>query len=397
MPKILIENLTRLHHFDHQGNIFKKDNVHILLGEDGTIDQISEKPIDATHAQIINGEQLLGLPAFVDCHSHTLFAGNRSKEFEMKCQGKSYLEIAKQGGGILSTQSATANATNNELKELVLQRVQHFMSQGVYGLEIKTGYGLTHDQEIRHLTILQELKAQLSTQFKIWVTYLGAHAVLPTTNKEKYIEEICSTTIPHIAKNNLADFVDTFVDDGFFDVSDLKLIHAACKKHNLFVKAHIDEIKNLGGADFAAKEKIVSVDHCRHTTHDQLSKLNASGVQVVFLPATSFYINEGFVTMRDIRDTGVKPAISLDYNPGSQPSLSWPLLLHLGMKKMGMTSDEVLYATTIAPLYALNEKTQNWCFEEGRKCKLTLFKASDISEIAYRYGENLCTKGVVSL
>lgn len=397
MSKVLIENLTSLHHFDGNGNIFQKKNQHILIDDDGIIEKISDTPIEKEDAKLIQGNGLLGLPAFIDCHSHTLFAGNRANEFEMKCQGMGYLEIAKQGGGITATQNATAGTPDHELIELLYKRIAQFMSQGIHGLEIKTGYGLTHEEEIRHLHILKRVQEDLKDQIKIWITYLGAHAVLKSKNKDEYLEEICTKTIPLIAQEKLANFIDIFVDDGFFTKNDLQKVHQASADFDIPMKAHIDEIKNLGAADYAAEHYFISVDHCRHTTNEQLQKLADANVQVVFLPATSFYINEGFVTMEDVRKTGIQPAISLDYNPGSQPSLSWPFLLHVGMKKMGMTSEELLYATTIAPLHALKENPSNWCLEEGKKCKLTLFHADSISELAYRYGENLFEQGLIYL
>ncbi|MEZ4819161.1 MAG: imidazolonepropionase [Bdellovibrionota bacterium] len=397
MSHILIQNLSCLQHFDHNGKIFEKRDVNIAINAHGVIEKISSSPITLPDATIIEGDQLLGLPAFVDCHSHTLFAGNRSAEFQLKCQGASYLEIAKQGGGIVSTQKATAAASDPELTNLIEQRIEAFLQQGVYGLEIKTGYGLTHTQEIRHLRILRSIQKKYQAKIKIWITYLGAHAVLPDQNKAEYLKAICNQTLPAIAAESLADFVDMFVDQGFFGTDDLQVLHQKATTLGLRCKAHIDEIKNLGAADYAAEHPFVSVDHCRHTTLKQLEKLQQNNVQVVLLPATSFYINEGFVHMQDIRQTGVKPAISLDYNPGSQPALHWPLLLHLGMKKMGMTTEELLHATTIAPLRALDEDVQDWCFAEGQKCKITLFRASDLAELAYRYGENLFDQGWVYL
>ncbi|HMQ10147.1 MAG TPA: imidazolonepropionase [Oligoflexia bacterium] len=393
--KTLIAHLNQLQHFDAQAQILQMQDCHILIDQDGRLEQISETPIHYNEdVHLIDGKSLLGLPAFIDCHSHSIFAGNRAHEFEMKCQGKSYMDIAKAGGGILSTKVATEQASDTDLLSLLEQRIKKFKAQGVYGLEIKTGYGLSHAQEVRQLRLLKQL--QKTAPIKLWITYLGAHAIPKDTTKENYMYSICNETLPLIAQENLADFIDIFVDEGFFSSEDLKVLIDVCQKLKLKVKAHIDEIKNLGAADIAAKHKIVSVDHCRHTKPKQLNALYEADVQVVYLPATSFYINEGFVHMQDIRPTGVKPAISLDYNPGSQPSMSWPFLLHLGMKKMGMTEEELLYATTIAPLKALHEDLSHWSFTEGQNCKLNLFNAKSLSELAYRYGENLLNQSLIS-
>lgn len=389
----IIQNLHSFTHFNDRGEFFTKKNCSIVIENDGTVSKMEEDKKFTATGTLIDGTSLIGLPVFVDCHSHSLFAGNRSNEFLMKCQGKSYLEIAKEGGGIPHTQKSTKEATDAELVALVELRLKQFRSQGVAGVEIKTGYGLSHDEEIRHLKILQQIKNKYQG-VKIWVTYLGPHAVAKGADKATYMDEICNKTLPLIAQEKLADFVDIFVDEGFFTKEDMDRYCKVAQGLGLSIKAHIDEIKNLGGSEIAAKYKITSVDHCRHTTLEQFKLLKEANVQVVMLPATSFYIEEGFVPMTMFRGTGVKPAISLDYNPGSQPSMSWPFLLHLGMKKMGMTGDELLYATTVAPLLALNENLSNWSFGVGKKCKINLFKASSVSELAYRFGENLLQREI---
>lgn len=388
-----IQNLKSLIHFDDQGNFFEKKNCTIMVESNGTVSKILDIA-EKTQGDVMDGSQLLGLPPFVDAHTHTLFAGNRANEFLMKAQGKSYLDIAKEGGGIPHTQSETKKASDEELTKLVEARLEKFRSQGVYGVEIKTGYGLEHDQEIRHLRILQRIQKKYDQTMKIWVTYMGPHAVAKGSNKKDYLDEICNQTLPLVAKEKLADFVDIFVDDGFFTQSDMDQYCRRAQELGMKIKAHIDEIKNLNGAKIASKYHLVSVDHCRHTTQQQIVDLEKAGVQVVMLPMTSFYIDEGFVPMNFFRQINVQPALASDYNPGTQPSLSWPWLLHLGIKKMGMTENELIHATTIAPLLALQENISDWSFAEGKKCKLNLFQATSISELAYRYGENLLEKGI---
>ncbi len=392
--KTVIQNLALLTHFDDRGELFSKKNCSIEIESDGTVSRILDIGSGNYSGEVLDGSKLIGLPSFIDAHTHTLFAGNRAHEFQMKAQGKSYSDIAKEGGGIPHTQMSTKNAKESDLIELVEMRLKKFKEQGVHAVEIKTGYGLSHEEEIRHLKILQRIKDQYRTHMKIWITYMGPHAVAKGSDKETYMNEICTKTLPLVAKEKLADFADIFVDEGFFTKDDMDRYYKTAQGLGMKLKAHIDEIKNLNGAEVAAKYKICSVDHCRHTTQDQLKLLNQAGVQVVMLPATSFYINEGFVPMNFFREVGVKPAIASDFNPGSQPSLSWPFLLHLGMKKMGMTDEELIYATTVAPLKAMNEKVSDWSLAVGKKCKLNLFQASSISELAYRYGENLLVKGI---
>lgn len=391
----IIQNLRTLNHFDAQGNFFSKQNISIRIDSAGIIQEIKKGTIAKKgKANVIDGKSLLGLPSFVDCHSHCLFAGNRSHEFQMKCEGKTYLDIAAEGGGILYTQKSTEAASNEELQDKLSERIQKFMAQGIHGLEIKTGYGLKHDEEIRHLRIIQKMKKKFRNKIKIWVTYLGPHAVLKRVDRQFYLDEICNKTLPLIASEKLADFVDIFVDEGFFSTHDMDRYCETANHLGLLLKAHIDEIKNLEASEIAAKHGLISVDHCRHTTLNELELLKKHDVQVVFLPVTSFYIDEGFINMNVIRNIGMKPAISLDYNPGSQPALWWPFLLYIAMKKMKMTEAEVLHATTLAPLSAVNEKTEDWSFTKGKKCKLNLFRAESVSELAYRYGENLLEKGI---
>ena len=383
----VIQNLKSLTHFDDKGHLFTKNNCTVVVSNDGTIEEITENA-NVKGDRIIDGTKWIGLPPFIDAHTHTLFAGDRSHEFLMKTQGKSYSDIAKEGGGIPHTQNSTKNASDQELIDLVEMRLKKFKAQGVFGLEIKTGYGLSHDEEIRHLKILRGLQKK-HPEMKIWITYMGPHAVAKGSNKTDYMNEICNKTLPLVAKEKLADFVDIFVDEGFFTAEDMDRYCKLAKELGLKMKAHIDEIKNLDGAQVAAKYNLISVDHCRHTTADQHKKLKEANVQVVMLPITSFYIDEGFVPMKFFRELDVKPALASDYNPGSQPALDWPFLLHLGMKKMGMSDAELIHATTIAPLKAMNESISNWSFGVGKKCKLNLFNASSVAELAYRYGENL--------
>ena len=387
-----IHNLQSLLHFDDHGKFFEKENCTVVI-ENGIVQSIEENSSKKT-GEVIDGSKLIGLPSFVDAHTHTLFAGNRAHEFLMKTQGKSYSDIAKEGGGIPHTQGSTKAASDLELIDLVEKRLKKFKEQGVPAVEIKTGYGLTHDEEIRHLKILQAIKKKHAADHKIWITYMGPHAVAKGASKSEYMNEILTKTLPMVAEEKLSDFVDIFVDEGFFTQEDMDRYCKLAKDLGLRTKAHIDEIKNLDGASVAAKYKLVSVDHCRHTTADQHKKLKEAGVQVVMLPVTSFYINEGFVPMTFFREIGVEPALASDFNPGSQPSMWWSFLLHLGMKKMGMNDLEILHATCVAPLKALNENISNWSFGVGKKCKLNLFEAQSVSELAYRYGENLLVKGI---
>jgi imidazolonepropionase len=388
----IIQNLQSLVHFDDQGKFFEKKNCTVVI-ENGVVQSIEENASKKS-GDVIDGSMLVGLPSFVDAHTHTLFAGNRAHEFLMKTQGKSYSDIAKEGGGIPHTQGSTKAASEQELIDLVEKRLNKFKEQGVHAVEIKTGYGLTHDEEIRHLKILKQLQKKHATDHKIWITYMGPHAVAKGANKSDYMKEILTRTLPMVAQEKLSDFVDIFVDEGFFTQEDMDQYCKLAQELGLRTKAHIDEIKNLDGASIAAKYKLISVDHCRHTTQEQHKQLKAAGVQVVMLPVTSFYINEGFVPMSFFREVGVEPALASDFNPGSQPSMWWSFLLHLGMKKMGMNDREILHATCVAPLKALNENISDWSFGVGKKCKLNLFEAQSVSELAYRYGENLLVKGI---
>ncbi len=393
-PLTLIHNLATLKHFDQQGRLLHYNNISLLINQKKILKDIldqqqAEKLLKSESISILDGSFLLGLPLLIDCHSHSLFAGNRAQEFIQKTQGASYQEIAQAGGGILFTQKQTAQASDEELAQLLRERISCFQAQGVFGIEVKSGYGLTHDEEIRHLRIIQKVKQEFKGKCKIWVTYMGPHALLSGVDKDNYLREICSKTLPLIAQKQLADFVDIFVDKGFFTKEDMRTYFQAATKLGFKLKAHIDEIENLGAAELCEEFTITSVDHCTKTTPQQLEKLKVKNVSVVFLPLTSYYLKEETSTMEELRKIGLKPALSLDYNPGSQPGLSFPLLWHMAFRRMKMNEDEALESMTVQALKALAEPLDQWCLEKGQPLKLALFKAGSVAELGYRYGENL--------
>ena len=258
------------------------------------------------------------LPAFTECHTHLVFAGDRSDEFEMRNQGVSYQEIAKRGGGILSTVNATRGASAEDLRALAQSRVAEFVKQGVTALEVKSGYGLSHEDEIKMLKVARSLKGP-----KVVTTYLGPHSVPAERSKSEYMQEIMNKTLPEVAKTRLADRADIFIEEGFFDPDDGRAYFQKAQELGLQITAHVEQLSDQGGAVLAAEFEALSVDHLVELGPEHIRQLGESKAPVcVLLPTADFYLKMAYPKARDLLDAGATVALATDFNPGSSPTQS---------------------------------------------------------------------------
>jgi imidazolonepropionase len=289
----------------------------------------------------------LVLPGLVDCHTHIVFGGNRIGDFEARCSGLGYQEIARRGGGIASTMKATRAATTEELTDLARGRLQHFLAQGVTCLEAKSGYGLSTDSELRLLEVCRSLPEHFGHNVRC--TFLGAHVVPPEhrADPEVYMQILLQEMLPEVARRGLADFADVFVEEGAFSPAQGRRILEAARGLGLGLKVHAEQMGNTGGCELAAELGAISADHLDYAGPREIRLLADAGVIPVFLPAATLFLgHRHFPAGRAFVEAGLPPALSTDYNPGSAMSPNLLLTGTLGCVQCGLTPEQALAAVT---------------------------------------------------
>ena len=364
---------------------------HSLVIENETIkDFIPNASItNESEYKIIDVKDKVILPGLVECHTHTAFAGSRANEFRLKLAGKSYEELAKLGGGINTTVSAVRNFSFDELVQLISPRINYFIVQGITSLEIKSGYGLDFENEIKLLRVIQHL--QKIFPITIVPTFLGAHTI-PNEMKKKrelYIEEIIQKMLPFIAENSLAKFCDGFCESTAFSADEIDLIFSQAKSIGLALKLHTEQFNSIGGLDVALKQHAVSVDHLEVIKDDDILKVAQSDSVAVLLPGVSFFLNYDYAPARKLIDANTIVALSTDYNPGSSNIADINFIMSLAAIKMNMTIEETISAVTINAAKALNLSDEVGSIEIGKKADLSVFSTNDYADIVYNIGKNL--------
>lgn len=378
------------------------ENASVLI-ENGIIQWIGQneafgQPLQED-AEIVDASSFVALPGFVDAHTHLLFAGSRENEFALRAEGKTYQEIAAQGGGILSTVKATRTATKKELKKLASKRLDAMMKHGTTTAEIKSGYGLDADSEIKMLEAIMELAEEHF--MTIVPTFLGAHAVPHEfkDRKEDYIKLICNTMMPYIAKRTLARFCDVFCETGYFSAEESRKILQCAQSLGLQLKLHADEFTSIGGSSLAAELQAVSVDHLEHINDEGIRKLRQSNTVAVVLPGVSFFLRNPYAPARKLIDAGIPLAIASDFNPGSCMSFSIPLMMTIACTQMSLTPEEAIAACTLNGAAALGLSQSVGSIEVGKQADIILYDIPDYRYLAYHFGTNLVStvikKGVI--
>jgi len=329
----------------------------------------------------------LWLPALVECHTHFLFAGSRARDFALRAIGQSYADVAKSGGGILSTVRSTREASDATLESLGKQRLAAFAAKGTAVVEGKTGYALSWEHELRCLETLQRLDGTHGV--RVISTFLPAHAVPPEYRgrKDDYVEELCTRWIPDVGRRKLARFADVFVEAGYFDLSDAKRIAAAAKAAGLGLKVHADQFHDSGATQLAVELGAVSVDHGDHAAPSAVAALAKSETVAVLLPGASLYAGTPFPPARKFLDAGAVVALSTDFNPGTSPTTNLPLMTTLGCTQLKMTVAESLAAVTYAAAKALGVADQFGSLQAGKTFTVASFDVSNVEEIPARFGE----------
>ncbi len=322
------------------------------------------------------------LPGFVECHTHSLFGGSRAHEFELRNQGMSYQEIAARGGGILSTVNATRATSDKKLGEILQKHVLNFARQGVTTLEVKSGYGLSHAQEIRLLKIIKRAKGIHCVS-----TFLGPHAKSPETpDPEQYIDEIMAQTLPLIKKNKLSQRVDIFVEKGYFSLEMAKRYWQKAKELGMDLVGHVEQLSSTQSAVAAADLGAVSVDHLLCLQDHEIERLAKTESTCVLLPTADFYLKVPYPPARKLIDAGARVALATDFNPGTSPSMDLSLVGVLARLNMSMSLPEIISAYTIGAAYALNLSHSVGSLEAGKVSDFAVLESS-WRELFYQVGK----------
>lgn len=373
----------------------KIDNAWLLIenhlikdfGEMETCPQNVSKVIDCSGKMI--------LPTFCDSHTHIVFAASREEEFVMKIKGQTYEEIAAAGGGILNSARKLATMSEDELYLKASKRLDEMISYGTGAIEIKSGYGLSLDAEIKMLKVIRKLKENYNIPIK--ANLLAAHAI-PTEYKEKredYIQLIIEEIIPLAAKENLAEYVDVFCEKGFFTVEETDRILKAGKKYGLTPKIHANQLAVSGGVQVGVANNALSVDHLEEITDVEINVLQNSITMPTALPSCSFFLGIPFAPARKMIDAGLPLSLATDYNPGSTPSGNMQFVLSLACIKMKMLPEEAINAVTLNAAYAMGISETHGSITKGKAASFIITKPiSSYAYIPYSFGEN-CVEEVI--
>ncbi|MDP3024209.1 MAG: imidazolonepropionase [candidate division Zixibacteria bacterium] len=343
--------------------------------------------------KVINAQDKVVLPGFVDCHTHPVFGATREEEFELRIKGKSYEEIAQAGGGIRSSVRSVRQLSKDELIRLALPRLDRFLSYGTTTIEAKSGYGLSLKDEIKILEVIKKLN-QIHP-LSLIPTFLGAHEI-PDEYREKrqeYIDLLIKQMIPEVAKRKLALFCDVFCEKGVFNIDESRKILETAKSYGLKPKLHADQLISFGGSELAAELKAVSADHLEFISDSGIEKMKQSGTTAVLLPGAVFGLGkDNYPPARKMIDMGLQIALATDFNPGSSFTESMPMILSLACLRMKLTPAEAITAATINSAYAIDKGDSIGSLEPGKKADIVIWDVKNYKEISYHYGVNLVDK-----
>lgn len=354
-----------------------------LLVEDGFFkDWGTDSPPDIIDADIINAEGGAVLPSFCDSHTHLVYADSREQEFVDKIKGLSYEEIARRGGGILNSTDRLHQMSEDELYEQSMHRIDEIIRKGTGAVEIKSGYGLRTEDELKMLRVIRRIRE--TSPIKVVSTFLGAHAVARGMTQKDYVELVISEMIPAVA--SLADFIDVFCDRGFFTPEETARILEAGAHYGLRPKIHGQELADSGGVEVAVKHQALSVDHLESMTDRDIKLLHNSDTMPTCLPGTSFFLNMPFAPARKMIDEGLGIAIASDYNPGSTPSGDMRFCVSLACIKMRLLPEEAFNAVSINSAYAMGVSDKYGSIAKGKVANFLITKPlPSLAYIPYAY------------
>lgn len=358
-----------------------KDGIILSFGAAGDMPSI-----EAREKKDVQGGWVF--PGFVDSHTHIVYAASREEEFEMKIKGASYEEIAARGGGILNSARRLQQMSEDELFQHSMPRIREVMQTGTAAIEIKSGYGLTVQDELKMLRVAKRIGRE--TPLTVRTTFLGAHAVPKETTRAKYIQIILHEMIPAVAAEGLADYIDVFCEEGFFSREETELIAGEGKRYGMTPRIHANQLHRSGGVQAGVAMGAISVDHLEQMGDEEIEVLRGTKTMPTALPGAAFFLNLPFPPARKMIQAGLPLAIASDFNPGSAPSGNMPLMLSLACIRMKMTPEEAVNASTINTAYALNLLDQYGSITRGKVASFFITKPMpSLAFFPYSFGSSL--------
>jgi imidazolonepropionase len=359
-----------------------------MLIREGKIDIVGsseEVAKNAGAAEIVDAGGRVVLPGFVDAHTHLVFAGNRLDDFERRARGETYEQIARAGGGIWSTVEKMRSVSSEELFTEAQTHAKWFLRCGTTTVEAKSGYGLSVENELKILRVMQRLNEE--TPLEIVPTFLGAHAVPRELDANEYIGLVLDEMLPRIAKEKLAEFCDVFCECGYFTIDQSRRILTAARKLKLGLRIHADQLSNSGAAQLAGELKATTADHLEKTDEQGIAAMRSAGVQPVLLPGSVYALGStAYPRAREMLDAGLAVVLATDFNPGSSPTPSMPMILSLACTQMRMSPAEAITASTINAAHSLNRGGKIGSLEPGKLANFSIFDCEDYRELAYWFG-----------
>ncbi|WP_439153318.1 imidazolonepropionase [Winogradskyella sp.] len=366
------------------------ENAYLYIEHDTIIEFGKMEDCDGLYPETtIDATGKIVLPSWCDSHSHLVYAGNRTSEFVDRINGLSYAEIANRGGGILNSAKLLQKTSEEDLYKQAMERLEDLIKMGTGAIEVKTGYGLTVDAELKMLRVIKRIKQD--SLAKITPTLLAAHAIPEAyrKNKSDYIKLITEELIPEAAKLNIAHYLDVFCEDGYFSIEDTEAILKAGKEHNLRPKIHVNQFNILGGVALGVKYNALSVDHLEELNDDDIAAIKGSKTMPVALPGCSYFLSIPYTPARQLIDAGLPLAIATDYNPGSAPSGNMNFIVSAACVKLKLTPEEAINAATINGAYAMGISNMYGSITRGKKANLIITKPlNDYTEIPYAFAHN---------
>ena len=409
---MLIVNIKELVGIEEQGRLLKRGkemaeagrikNAFLLIkgkkiADYGPMDSEAGRKYLAENHRVYDVKGSVVMPAFCDSHTHLVYANSRELEFVDKIRGLSYEEIAKRGGGILNSAKATAAASEDELYDMAQQRLDEVMRMGTGAIEIKSGYGLTTESELKLLRVIRRLKE--NSPLTIKSNFLGAHGIPMEYrgHQEDYVDLVINEMIPLVAAEDLADFIDVFCDQGFFTVEDTERILMAGIKYGMRPKIHANEMAISGGVQVGVKYGAISVDHLEQMGDAEIEALKDTETMPTVLPGCAFFLNLPLSPARKMIDAGLPVAMASDFNPGTSPSGNMQLILSMACIRYRLTPEEALNATTLNTAYAMGVSDEVGSITKGKLANLIITQPmTQLEFMPYYYGANKVAKMILN-
>jgi imidazolonepropionase len=359
-----------------------------MLVRDGEIQRVGpsdEIEKNVGEAEIVDARGRVVLPGFVDAHTHLVFAGNRLEDFERRSRGEAYEQIAKAGGGIWSTVEKTRAASEPSLLAQAKKHANWFLRCGTTTVEAKSGYGLTVEDELKILRVLRRLKEEV--RLEIVPTFLGAHAVPRKLSPDEYLGIVATEMLPRVTAEKLAEFCDVFCERGYFDIDQSRRILSAAKNAGLSLRGHVDQLTNSGGAKLMAELGATTADHLEQTDEQGIAALKKANVQPVLLPGSVYALGSSrYPRAREMIEAGLAVVLATDFNPGSSPTPSMPMVLSLACTQMKMSPAEAITASTLNAAYSITRGDKVGSLEAGKSANFVIYDCQEYRELAYWFG-----------